>query len=553
MRRNFFRRLTAFALVLMMALSLAACGNNNSTPDNTSNPGTTTPDTTTPNTSSTDGKQVEAVQAGEKTSLTSDETVTIALNGEPNKLIPDFGFVSNTVSAVCKMMYEPLIDAEWPWNLNKNGLVTDWEYIDDTHLRLTLREGVKFSSGDEFNADDVLYMFQNGSPALYYDCFVGSECYKEDDYHVVLVAVQPWGQLVSMLSTQNFQVISSKAMEAAGGAQTDAQYVENAGTGKYVFKEWVPGEYILLERNENYWNQEDPGYFKEVKFVFLSDTTANGLAAQSGAVDIASSPSLANYAVYEADSNVKIAFVNSENVSTLFLNSGKGGPCADLNVRKAIQCLVDPAALREVGQYGYGTLCDTIISPKNPAHDGINESAERKIDIDKAKEYLAEAGYADGLTLSLRGSSDSVVNQMIQEQLRQGGIEVNIIVADTPTHFAALAEGDYDMYVSSQQAMYYSEPLRCCDGIGWDYAALMGGCGYKDEAWHELTLKILTCTDEAERTELLKEYQAGFRENVISIPLYTGCAITVTRPDIEGISLFGLGALDFTHIYSSKG
>lgn len=541
MRKNVWKRLAAFALVLAMGLSLTACGQQSSSDQGASSKAV-----------GTTGKTVEEKTTGEKKSLTSDETVTIALNGEPNKLIPDFSFVSNTVSAVCNMMYEPLIGATWPWNLNKDGLVTDWEYIDDTHIRLTLREGVQFSNGDDFTADDVLYMFKNGSPALYYDLIKGDECYKEDDHTVVLVAAQPWGQLVSVLSSQNFQVISSKAMEAAGGPGTDAQYVENAGTGKYVFKEWVPGEYILLERNENYWNKENPGFFKQVKFVFLSDTTANGLAAQSGNVDIASNPSLANYAVYEADSNVKITFLNSGNVQTLFLNSGKDGACADINVRKAIQCLIDPAALREVGQYGYGTLCDTIISPDNPYHDGINESSTRKVDVEKAKEYLVEAGYPEGLTLRLRSAGDSIVAQMIQEQLRQGGIEVDIVAADTPVHFAALAEGDYDMYVSSQQAMYYSEPLRCCDGLGWDYSVLMGGCSFKDEAWHQLTLKVLSATDETERAEAMKEYQAAFRENVVSIPLYTGCAINVVRPDIEGLSLFGLGAIDYTNIYSSK-
>ena len=80
----------------------------------------------------------------------------------------------------------------------------------------------------------------------------------------------------------------------------------------------------------------------------------------------------------------------------------------------------------------------------------------------------------------------------------------------------------------------------------------MGGCGFKDEAWHQLTLKVLSATDETERAEAMKEYQAAFRENVVSIPLYTGCAINVVRPDIEGLSLFGLGAIDYTNIYSSK-
>lgn len=536
------RRILALVLALVLVFALAACGNKDD-PNDTGSGGNTTP------------QQPQDSSGGQeppKTSLTSDETVTIALSGEPNRLIPDFEFCSNTVTAVANLIYEPLIAADWPWNLNKNGLTTDWEYIDDTHLRLTLREGVKFQNGKDFTADDVVYMFQNGSPALNYDSFVGSECYAEDANHVVLVAAQPWGQLVDMLCSANFLVLNKDAVETAGGPKTSDLYLEKAGTGKYVFNEWKQGEYISLLRNEDYWNKDDPGYFKEIRFVFLSDSTANGLAAQSGDVDVATGAALANYAVYDADKNVKVSFVNSNNVSTLFLNSGKGGPCADINVRKAIQCLIDPIALRQVGQYGFGTLADTIIAPQSAYFDGITESESRKVDVEQAKAYLTEAGYPNGLTLRLRSSGSSVVTEMIQEQLRQGGITVDVVTADTAVHFAALAEGDYDMYVSSQQACYYSEAMRCCDGIGWDFAALMGGCGFKDEEWHDLTVQILTCTDSAKLPDLMKTYQQQFREKVVSIPLYTGCGIVVTRPDIEGITLMGLGVLDFSHMYSTK-
>ncbi len=552
-RRDFLKYAGVGAAGTAAALALASCAKDDTTGGTTTGTttgGTTSTGTTTGGTASTEGKVVEQVEVEEQSKLTTEESVTIALNGEPNKLIPDFGFVSNTVTAVTNLMYEPLIAADWPWQLNKNGLTTDWEYIDDTHLRIKLREGVKFTNGDTFNADHVLYMFANGSPALNYDSFKGAECYKEDDYTVVLVAAQPWGQLVDMMTTQNFSVINKNVVEAAGGPQTTELYLLDAGTGKYKFKEWKQGEYIIMERNEDYWDAEHPGYFKEIKFVFLSDSTANGLAAQSGDVDVATGASLANYAVYDADPNVAISFVNSNNVSTLFLNSGNGGVFEDIRVRQAVQCLVDPAALRAVGQFGYGTLCDTIIAPQSPYHDGINESAERQVDVEKAKQLLAEAGYPNGLSVRLRGSG--VVAEMIQEQLRQGGIEMEIVTTDTPTHFAALAEGDFDMYVSSQQACYYSEAMRCCDGIGWHYSSLMGGCGFKDEEWHELTMEVLGCTDSTKLPDLMKEYQAKFREKVVSVPLYTGCAICVTRPDIQGINLIGLGVLDFTKMYSTE-
>lgn len=500
-----------------------------------------------------EGKKVEEQVVAAKTSKTSDESITIAIGGEPNTLIPAIKFNGNNNVAIERLIYEPFIASTWPSEPNGTGLTESWEWIDDTHLKLHLRKGVYFTNGEEFNADDILYQMTQGMSGLMYDSFLPDECTKEDDYTVILALSQPWGQAVDILCTGNMLVMEDTVLKAAGGKDTTELYLEGAGTGKYVMTEWKQGEYILLTRNENYWDTENPGYFKEIKFVFLSDTTANGLAAQSGDVDIAAAPALANCAVYQADPNVKVTFVNSNNVSTLFLNSGNGGPCEDINVRKAIECLVDVAALRDVLQFGYGELCDTIIAPQNPYYDPEAAASDHKVDVEKAKEYLKVAGYENGLTLRLRaGSGDPTSANMIQEQLRLGGIEVEVVQGDQATHFAALAQGDYDMYVSSQQAVYYSEALRCTDGLGWTYSDLMGGCSYKDEAWHELVTKVLQETDEAKKAEVMSQYQKEFKERCVSVAMYTGCAICLTRPDIEGLSLFGVGTLDFSNIYSSK-
>ena len=111
--------------------------------------------------------------------------------------------------------------------------------------------------------------------------------------------------------------------------------------------------------------------------------------------------------------------------------------------------------------------------------------------------------------------------------------------------------GDYDMYLAGGQATYYSETLRCMDGLGWDWADLMGGCHYMDEEWHELVLSILECTDESKLPELFKEFQAQFRERCVSIGIYQGVSAFVVRNGIEGVTLSGIGVPDFTHVYEA--
>ena len=82
-----------------------------------------------------------------------------------------------------------------------------------------------------------------------------------DDYHITLALKTPWAQAQNILGFNTCLAVDKDIFEAAGSADVTAQYLENAGTGKYRFKEWVPGQYIELERNEDYWDQDNKGYF----------------------------------------------------------------------------------------------------------------------------------------------------------------------------------------------------------------------------------------------------------------------------------------------------
>ena len=489
----------------------------------------------------------------------SDEQVVIAISAEPNSLVPDVAFLSNYISAITSLIYEPLIDTEYSTvELYDTGLVTAWEDIDDTHFQLTLREGVKFQNGEEFTSEDVYYQFEQGTQGAqtdHYGLFDMSGFEIIDDYNIIICTKYPWAQAKELLGFSTFMAVSKTELEKAGGAGVTAQYLENAGTGKYRFKEWVPGEYILLERNEDYWNQDDLGYFKEVKFVFITDAAARAMAVQSGDADIALDCQVSDYELYNGLDGVKAEISQSGTVQTLFLNDN-GGPCSNELVREAIYNLIDKEAIREVANSGFGDICDTVISINGPMSDGICESAGKGTDVEKAKALLEEAGYtadADGmyLTLKMRGQQTNALMSMIQEELRLGGINVELELAETPVHFAALAEGDYDMYTSSQQFGYYSETVRCCDGIAYDWSDVMGGCGYKSDEMHEIATRCLQTFDIEERKAAYAEFQQYFRDHYVSVALYTGVLLSVADEDIEGIGLYSVGCYYLADMYST--
>lgn len=538
------KKIIALLLIVTMSVAmLTGCGGSDEPED--------TQDATT-------GTEDESSQTGDEAEVPaelSDEVITVAVEGEPNSLVPDVAFLGNYISTINRLVYEPLIISDYETlELFDTGLVTAWEHVDDTHIRLTLREGVKFHNGEEFTSEDVYYQFEQGLQGAqtdHYGLFDIDEFEVEDDYNIIVGLKEPWAQAVELMSFNTFMALSKIELEAAGGAATTDQYLENAGTGKYRFKEWVPGEYIELERNENYWDQDNLGYFAGYKFVFINDATARGMAVQSGDADLSLDIPVSNYDLYNTDDSVSAQILETNTVNTLFLNSGNGGPFEDAKVREAVYWLINKEAIRQIGNSGFGKITDTVISPDGPMFDGIVESEGKEVDVEKAKELLADAGYADGLDVKLRAMREDPVNTLIQEQLRAGGINVSIEIAELPVHFEGLAAGDYDIYASAQQFGYYSEPVRTTDGLKYDYSDVMGGCGYESEELSEIAARCYATLDIDARKEAYADYQAYFRENHVSVGIYTNVGLAVSRPDLENLNLFGVGVVDLSNLYST--
>ena len=284
--------------------------------------------------------------------------------------------------------------------------------------------------------------------------------------------------------------------------------------------------------------------------MFVKDNAARAMSVQSGDADIALGCDIANFQIYESDPNVKAQIQDIGNINVLMLNCGEG-PCSDEKVREAIYWLVDKQAIKQVGGSGFGVLCDTVISPTGAMWDGIDEASEKIVDVERAKELLAEAGYADGLTLKFRANAVTTATSMIQEQLRAGGIELDLVVTERPVHFAELSKGDYDLYYGTQQNGYYSEVVRAADGVDYSYADIMGGSSCRDEEFAEICRRCLSTADIDERKAAYAEFQAYYREHFVSVPVHTNVSMIVCRPDLEGFDLYGIGVDDMSCLYSS--
>lgn len=534
------QKILAMLLAAGMTFSLAACTSSTDPDDENSS---------TPESS--------AVDNSETPGGASSETLTVAINAEPDALYPQYAY-SSSVGVVSTLMYDTLVSWDAENNCAVPNLATDWEWVDDTHFRLNLRDDVYFSDGDQLTAEDVVFSFQvadyTGSGSSSYSrIFDLDNCVAEGDFTVVLALNSPYPIVADILAADVYSIISKDAVEAAGGEDAAARAPVNLGTGKYVFSEWVEGQYIKLVRNEDYWNQDELPYYQEVMLTFISDNTSRAMAVQSGDADVALNLGTTQVEGLEADSNVTVSVENTSTNRTMYMNCSDPA-LSDVNVRTALWYLIDAEAIRAIANSGFGELSETSFSQFCAVYAAPPADFTRTVDVEAAVELLNTAGYNESnpLQLSLLMPSEGdneTMAQLVQAQLEASGcIKVEIELLEIMTFLNQLWSGDYQLTITSGDQYDYEKLLYMVDGR-IDPATASGGAQYDDAEFQVLLDECYTETDENARRELYAEIQAYLLENHIVIGICNQVAVTAYSADITGITINVAGVPDVTGMH----
>lgn len=534
------QKILAMLLAAGMTFLLAACTSS-----------------TDPDDGNSSAPESSAVDNSETSGGASSETLTVAINAEPDALYPQYAY-SSSVGVVSTLMYDTLVSWDAENNCAVPNLATDWEWVDDTHFRLNLRDDVYFSDGDQLTAEDVVFSFQvtdyTGSGSSSYSrIFDLDNCVAEGDFTVVLALNSPYPIVADILAADVYSIISKDAVEAAGGEDAAARAPVNLGTGKYVFSEWVEGQYIKLVRNEDYWNQDELPYYQEVMLTFISDNTSRAMAVQSGDADVALNLGTTQVEGLEADSNVTVSVENTSTNRTMYMNCSDPA-LSDVNVRTALWYLIDAEAIRAIANSGFGELSETSFSQFCAVYAAPPADFTRTVDVEAAVELLNTAGYNESnpLQLSLLMPSEGdneTMAQLVQAQLEASGcIKVEIELLEIMTFLNQLWSGDYQLTITSGDQYDYEKLLYMVDGR-IDPATASGGAQYDDAEFQVLLDECYTETDENARRELYAEIQAYLLENHIVIGICNQVAVTAYSADITGITINVAGVPDVTGMH----
>ncbi|PBC03391.1 ABC transporter substrate-binding protein [Mesorhizobium sp. WSM3860] len=319
----------------------------------------------------------------------------------------------------------------------KPALAESWKpNADGSVWTFTLRKGVKFHSGGEMKAEDVVASIDrladpaNSSNAL--SVFSGilskGASKKVDDYTVEFHLDAPNGNFPYMLSSDNYNAVIIPA-------SYKGDYEKSFdGTGPFKLEKYTPKVGASFVRNENYWGEK--ALPERTEFTFFTDIQPQILALQGGQIDIINQmPVLAGVAVLN-DPNVNVLSLKSSAHQQLHLRCDDG-PMKDPRVRRAIALSIDRKKL--VAGLMKGRAQEGNDSPFAGVYPSTDTSVpQREQDIAQAKQLMEAAGAGKGFKITLtteRYLEIPEYAQLIQNWVKEIGIELELNILDQSAYY----------------------------------------------------------------------------------------------------------------------
>ena len=558
------RKLAALALAGVTAASLVACGGGSKEPaKEASKAASTSAASAAASTSEAapadsaenapavaTGNQIPGAETGN--TQKTDETLVVAFQGAPDFLWHPGAeqAATNEEAMITVALFDRLTYVDQATGELKPCLATEWEWTDDYTLKFTLRDDVVMSDGTPLVADDVVYTANvwmekcaSNDTGMYIS---GAEAIDEHTVSITFVNKVP--DAPKLLAWTNFGIVSEDEVNALGGLEA-ASKNPAMGSGRYKFVEWKVGEYVLLERNEEYWDKDYVGYYKYIKCTTLQDGGAKASAVMSGDVQVGEHMPVAMAASYLQNDQVRTYIYNFGEVEHLFFNQAEGRPTADPLVREAIANAINYQALTQVATAGIGEVSLSYCYSKAPYYSAAYPEGGFPRDVEKAKELLKEAGYDESnpLTISTVSIPDTSENyQVIQQSLAEAGITLEINNVDMGAFVQAmLLEKDYDIcFLGDDTSVRLPSLTQFVSG-----QMCFGGPGVALEDHTAKLTEVMEAKTDEDAKKLMAEYDQMLLEDYMCVSVCDTYRACIVGKDVKGLSLRERGFIDITSFF----
>ncbi|MFT9847736.1 ABC transporter substrate-binding protein [Aneurinibacillus sp. REN35] len=328
----------------------------------------------------------------------------------------------------------------------EGDLATNYVVSDDGKTyTFTLQPAAKFHDGSPLTSRDVIYSIerirQEKVRAPQFAAVKSIEAL--DDHTVRFHLKEPVAPFLTFLAYPMNAIVNQKVVEQHGGSIDRV----DAGSGPFKLVEWKKNQRLVLEKFSEYFVQGRP-YLDRVIWRPIPDDTSRTTAMRNREIDVMLQTTLRDIRKFHNNVGTEMKSVTGTFWEYVGLNTSKG-PLANRKVRQAIAWAVDRDAINKVVKFGKADVLRGGPLPKSHwAYSGVNVYPKR--DVEKAKQLLREAGYADGFDVTLKVSpkkEQTDAAQMVKQELQEVGIRVKVLVQEPSVFFDAIGKKDFEMAV----------------------------------------------------------------------------------------------------------
>lgn len=468
---------------------------------------------------SDDGSDAEGGEATYK------DTITFVTSLDPESFDPRSAN-RDTKAIFHNLVYDTLFRIDADGN-TVPGLAESWEFLDDTTLRVKLKEGVLFHNGMELTAEDVYYSYaraKEDSVSASTMSFLDIEnTVIQDDYTIDLKFYEPYAPVFNTLSQATGRAgIGCKAVFEEIGEE---EYARNPiGTGPYKLVSWTTDSELVFERFDDYFE----GTPATERFVFkiMPEAQNRAIALETGEADFAFYIDGADIDRIEEFEGYHIEQGPSQVYYTVCLSMAE--PLfQDKNVRYALSMALDKKAIVNSVFNGAAEVLNGIYSP---AVFGYKDWPEIEYNVEEAKKLLAEAGYPDGFEIELHVIPDKQferIAEIIQAMWGEIGVKVNINVSELAA-YEAENNGIFQASVRNGSATEPSNILIIYDS---SFGSRLNG---NDDTLDAMLAEAKTIYDDEERAAYYGEISDYLYDARWTVPFAVTPVIYGVSDNIEG-------------------
>ncbi|TCR64189.1 ABC transporter substrate-binding protein [Bosea sp. BK604] len=485
------------------------------------------------------GLAISGLDVGAQTAPRRGGTLRVSVDQAVSKLNPLLTRV-NPEYLVAELLYSGLTRLALDMSAEPD-LAESWTNSADLlEWTFNLRKGVTFHDGSPCTAADVVASFEaildakTASPARQN---VGpiAKIAAKDDSTVVFTLSAPFADLPVTLAYTNAKIVPAAVLKS-GLEKLDREAV---GTGPFKLVSFEPERQIVVTRNDAYYDKARP-YLDRVVVVVYPDSTAEGSALIAGDTDLISTVPPTEFARISKASGVKGLRV----ASGQFCNVNFGcdqKPFNDVRVRQALALTVDRNAMVDFVTEGLGTVGNDV--PLNSAYRFFADLPRKAPDLAKAKKLLADAGYPNGLEVTLIASDRPPLRTQLAVALREmakpAGFTINVQTMPHATYLdqvwkkGSFYVGFYNMQPTADAIF----ALLYTSNAAWNETR------WNNAGFDKLVNEARATVDEARRRDLYAQAQKLMHEEVPSIIPAFFDLLAAQRDWVEGYKLHPRGAV----------